>query len=278
MASSLINCDDPYLTKMATVMGLNVFPIKSCSAVRVEELRVDSYGVVDDRRFMLIDAGNSRFVSQRKFPKLATVSSKFTTNGRGERLLHVSCPEMKRDLEFSPISLGERVEVSVWEDKVLVVDQGESPAQWFSELIGHGGAFIRLVSSAESHDVVSDNPKTGVGVAPTDSAGSGTGNPEPFHRTVTNLPPGLKGRLPDMKLALSDAGPVSLVSMESLGDVNGRLRERGCDEVPLNRFRMNIEISGCSKPFEEDDWLLVRIGNVPFLSYTNAQVYMSHSL
>ena len=40
----------------------------------------------------------------------------------------------------------------------------------------------------------------------------------------------------------------------------------------LNRFRMNIEISGCSKPFEEDEWLVVKIGSVPFLCYRDAEV------
>lgn len=235
---------------MATVSGLNIFPIKSCHALQVDEIQLDSYGVVEDRRFMVID-GNRRFVSQRKFPKLATVSSKYITNDKGLRCLHVSAPGMDRDLELFPVSSGERVEAGIWEDKVQVVDQGDGPAQWFSELIGHGGAFIRLVSSAESYD-------------------SQTG--EAFQRTVTNLPPSLKGRLPLMKIALADAGPVSMVSVESLADVNRRMRERECEGVPLNRFRMNIEISGCSKPFEEDDWLLVRIGTAPFLSYTNAEV------
>lgn len=238
---------------MAIVTALNIFPIKSCHALQVEEIQLDSFGVVDDRRFMLID-GNKRFVSQRKFPKLATVSTKFITNDRDQRCLQVSAPGMETDLEFVPVSSGERVEVGIWEDQVLVVDQGEGPAQWFGEFIGHGGAFVRLVSSAEI--CVPENPQTS----------------EAFCRTVTNLPLGLKGRLPPMKVALADAGPVSLVSMESLGDVNRRLRERECEPVPLNRFRMNIEISGCSKPFEEDDWLLVKIGTVSFLSYTNAQV------
>lgn len=237
---------------MATVIGLNVFPIKSCHALQVEEIQLDSYGVVDDRRFMLIDGASKRFVSQRKFPKLASVSSKFTTNDNGLRCLYVSAPGMKSDLEFVPVSSGDRIEVGIWEDKVLVVDQGEEPAQWFSDLIGHGGTYIRLVSSAES--LTPNDLQTG------------------FQRTVTNLPSSLKGRLPPSKMALTDAGPVSLVSVESLGDVNRRLRERECEGVPLNRFRMNIEISGCAKAFEEDNWLIIRIGTMPFLLYTYAQV------
>ncbi len=240
------------------VTGLNVFPIKSCHALEVTEIQLDSYGVVNDRRFMLVD-GNNRFLSQRKVPKLSTVRSKFTTNENGERLLHVSAPGMEKELEFVPVTAGERVEAGVWEDKVMVVDQGDIPSQWFSTFIGHGGTFTRLVASAESE------PEN----IPSDDG---------FYRVVSNLPPSLKGRLPDRSIALVDAGPVSLVSTESLADVNKRLKERECEEVPLNRFRMNIEISGCSKPFEEDEWLLLRVGTVPFLSYTNAEVTILSTL
>ena len=239
------------------VTALNVFPVKSCHALQVEEVQLDSRGVVGDRRLMVVD-GNGRFVSQRKFSKLATVRSKFITGPQGEKLVHISAPGMKEDLVFAPVSEGERREVGIWEDKVWLVDQGEAPAKWFSEFIGHGGAFIRLV---------------GTPVDPSTHPGTKTDNAsETYRRIVSNLPPSLKGRLPTMELALADAGPVSLASAESLADVNRRLVERGCEEVPLDRFRMNIEVSGCEREFEEDGWLLVRIGEVPFLVYTNAEV------
>ena len=238
------------------VTGLNVFPIKSCHAVQVGEIGLDSYGVVEDRRFMLID-GNGRFVSQRKFSKLATVNSKYITDERGTRILLISAPGMNRDLELTPVLSGERMEVSIWEDTVMVVDQGEAAAQWFNDFIGHGGTFIRLVASAERSPSPSVDTLQGHGL---------------FQRIVTNFPSGLMKRLPAMNIALPDAGPVSLISSESLADVNKKLRERKCGDVPLNRFRMNIEISGCSRAFEEDEWLLIKIGTVPFLVYRNAEV------
>ena len=244
------------------VTALNIFPIKSCKAVRVHEIEIDSYGVVGDRRFMLVD-GNGRFVSQRKFSKLATVSARFVQEG-GKRLLHVSAPGIEKELKFEPKLEGERMDVSIWESEVRAVDQGDVPAQWFNNFIGHGSMFYRLVASAESPSSSSSSS----------TSPSSQGN---FHRLVENLPPGLKERLPPMQLALADAGPVSLISEESLADLNRRLKERVGSEVPLNRFRMNIELSGCSKPFEEDGWLLVRIGSVPLLSYTNAEVNWLHN-
>lgn len=227
------------------VTGLNLFPVKSCRAVQVEEIQLDSYGVAGDRRFMVVD-GNGRFVSQRKFSVLATVTARMIDGEGGVKLMHVTAPSMAKELRFQPRVAGERVESTVWESQIKTVDQGDEPAQWFSDLIGMG-TFHRLVASAES------------------SPG--------FERFVANLPPSLRHKLPQMKIALADAGPVSIVSEASLADVNQRLVERvgGGEGVPLNRFRMNIEVGGCSKAFEEDEWLLIRIGSVPFLVYTNAE-------
>ena len=56
--------------------------------------------------------------------------------------------------------------------------------------------------------------------------------------------------------------PVTVASHESLADLNVILRERGVNEVPLNRFRMNIEVVGCSRPFEEDDWFLRGVARI----------------
>ena len=65
---------------------------------------------------------------------------------------------------------------------------------------------------------------------------------------------------------------MSLVSHESLADLNVRLKEKGGLGVPLNQFRMNIEIGGCSRPYEEDEWVKIRIGEIPFLVYRDSEV------
>ena len=227
------------------VSGLNIFPIKSCKAVKMEEVELDSFGVVGDRRLMLVDR-NGRFTSQRKFAKLALITARFQEGPDGKRVVHVSAPGMDRDLKVEPRLEGERIECGVWHTQVKAIDQGDEAAQWFTEFIGHGSVYHRLVASAESSDG--------------------------FHRLVDNLPPGLKEKLPPMKVALADSAPVTLISEESLADLNKRLKEWTGSEVPLDRFRMNIEITGCSKPFEEDEWLLVRIGSVPFLAYAHSEV------
>jgi uncharacterized protein YcbX len=61
-------------------------------------------------------------------------------------------------------------------------------------------------------------------------------------------------------IAFSDAFPLLLISEASLEDLNGRL----ADPVPMNRFRPNIVVSGCS-PYEEDTWGDMLIGSLRFL-------------
>ena len=228
---------------VVVVTGLNMFPVKSCRAVSVEEVEVDSFGVVGDRRFMVID-GN-RFTSQRKLPRLALVTVCYVEGEGGKKWLRFAAPDMPV-FTLEPVLEGDRVEVTLWQDAVHVIDQGDEVAQWLNNFIGMGSAHLRLVASAETR--------------------SG------YIRPVSELPAKLRDKLSDRHLALADAGPVSLVSQESLADLNGRLRERGGREVDLKQFRMNIEVSGCSQAFEEDRWLLVQIGNIPFLSYRCATV------
>ena len=234
------------------VTGLNVYPIKSCKSIQVSEIEFDEFGVAGDRRFMMM-TGKGYLLSQRSgYPIMATVTANFVVEN-GKRFLCASAPSMSWDLKFEPILEGPRVDAYVgYDEKVRVIDQGEIPAKWFNQLIGLETTFNRLVAGAEKI--------------------SSGGDEESFKRLVPTLPPSLKNRLPPMQVCLADVAPVTVASHESLGDLNVRLKERGVDEVPLNRFRMNIEVAGCSRPYEEDDWFLIHIGEVPFLVYTYVEV------
>ena len=60
-------------------------------------------------------------------------------------------PCMPRDLRLVLVCEGERVEVTLWESTVMVVDQGDEAASWFTELIRVGGLYCHLVASVEGH-------------------------------------------------------------------------------------------------------------------------------
>jgi uncharacterized protein YcbX len=61
----------------------------------------------------------------------------------------------------------------------------------------------------------------------------------------------------DDHTGFADGYPILLTSEEGLQDLNSRLES----PVPINRFRPNLVVKGC-KPFEEDAWNRIRIGDV----------------
>ena len=234
----------------ARVVKLNVYPIKSCKALEVSEIEFDAFGVAGDRRFMMID-GNHRYLSQRRFGIMTSVVAKLEVEN-GRQFLCVSAPSVNWDLKIEPIMEGPRINANLWDCQVRMIDQGEEAARWCNELIGpDGDGKIRLVSIAERSNLS-----------------------EKYQRSVENIPKSLKERVSDVQVSLTNESPVSLVSLESLGDLNDKMTQNGVREVSLDRFRMNIEIAGCSRAFEEDEWLLVRIGEVPFLVYDYCEVRM----
>ena len=60
-------------------------------------------------------------------------------------------------------------------------------------------------------------------------------------------------------VSFADAFPLLLISQASLDDLNSRLAE----PVPMNRFRPNLVVEGCTA-FEEDRWKGIRVGEIVF--------------
>jgi len=61
----------------------------------------------------------------------------------------------------------------------------------------------------------------------------------------------------DFLVSFADGYPILIISKESLVDLNSRMKE----PLSMNRFRPNIIVSEC-RPYEEDEWQDIRIGNV----------------
>lgn len=210
----------------------------------MQEVTFGCCGVVGDRKFMLVDATSGRHISQKQNPKLVSICPRTVSEGDAE-VLHVSSSKMDRDLRVVPTTEGTAKEIILYGDKMVAYDQGEEPATWFSKVMGQS---VRLMYV-------------------------GTETSSDMSRIATNVPSSLQDKFPSLKLGFLSSAPVSLASVQSLADLNERLRaESNGHEVPLDRFRMNVEVDGCSSAFEEDDWQLIRIGGIPFLVYMANEV------
>ena len=129
--------------RLLRVSALSLHPVKSCAGVRVDELKLDALGAVDDRRFLLVDAAGI-FVSQRRHPRLAQVSISRSALGgvvlraAGSASLEVPAPSS---------SLAPRA-VTIWDDTVDVRDCGDAAAAWLSAVLGIGVRLVHMASDS----------------------------------------------------------------------------------------------------------------------------------
>ena len=64
-------------------------------------------------------------------------------------------------------------------------------------------------------------------------------------------------------VSFADGFAFLVISEASLAELNAHLRKRGAHEVPMNRFRPNLVVTGCG-PHAEDTWREITIGEVAF--------------
>lgn len=123
------------------VRDLYLYPLKSAAGIRLDEARLDAFGLAGDRRWMVVD-GRGRFLSQREQPRMALLRV-----SAGPALI-VSAPDMPPLIVPVPAMAGgaARVEVTVWDDCCQGIDAGDEAAGWLTMFIGEP---CRLVYSPD---------------------------------------------------------------------------------------------------------------------------------
>jgi uncharacterized protein len=118
--------------------ALYIYPIKSAGGISLEAWEVDKRGLRHDRRWMLVD-GAGRFISQRRFPRMALIGVRIEPDH-----LLVEAPEMsplKIPLQPPP---GKRMLAQIWSDLVEVLTIGDDADRWFGEFLGVGCRLVHL--------------------------------------------------------------------------------------------------------------------------------------
>jgi uncharacterized protein YcbX len=117
--------DDPL-----TVSQLYLHPIKSCAGIAVNEALVIETGLEFDRTWMVVDAGEHEFLSQRELPRLALVQPTLRASDVVLRAPGMLALHLQLDTVEAPLR------VRVWNDEVAAYDMGDLAAQWFSDFLG----------------------------------------------------------------------------------------------------------------------------------------------
>lgn len=211
------------------VSKLFIYPLKSCQGIELEQAQVNIKGFDWDREMMLV-SGSGKFITQRQFPQLAKVTVEIVEQNIS---LNTSDGTLS-PLSFTPTSTGATMEVEIWRDRILAIDQGNNVAQWFHQLLNlEVGKVCRLVRQSATHVRLLDKKY------PSDNY-----NPITF----------------------ADNYPVMLTATASLEELNQRIvdiHKQQQQDIPMNRFRPNIVLETV-EPFIEDTWSIIKIGDIKF--------------
>ena len=126
----------------ATVAAVVRYPVKSCAGHSVERAELDAYGIVGDRRWLIVDP-DGEFLTQRDAPRLALLRPDLNEGG-----LTLSAPGV--DTIDVPINTdGPTLDVRVWNDRCRGVDQGDDAAAWLSDYLGASHRLVKMTSDFE---------------------------------------------------------------------------------------------------------------------------------
>jgi uncharacterized protein YcbX len=103
---------------------INIYPIKSLSGISLNNAVVEKRGLQLDRRWMLIDE-KQNFLTQRNFPKMATVSVEILENG-----LRVSLNNDELVIPLEP-NTNETESVKIWSSRCRAQVYEESVRPYF---------------------------------------------------------------------------------------------------------------------------------------------------
>lgn len=114
------------------------YPVKSAQGQALSQSASGPLGLLGDRRWMLVEQDNGRFLTQRVYPQMSQLSALYAADGGllltapGLDPLQVAVPEPDADLRG----------VTLWRDTLRVPDAGDAAAEWLSRFIGKP---VRLV-------------------------------------------------------------------------------------------------------------------------------------
>jgi uncharacterized protein YcbX len=120
--------------------GLYRYPLKSAAGESLGESGLDALGVAGDRRWMVVDAGTGRFLTQRLLPQMSQLQARW----QGAEQLLLRAPGMSELRVALPGRRAELRAVTIWRDSLQVPDAGEAAALWLSQLLGRACRLVQV--------------------------------------------------------------------------------------------------------------------------------------
>jgi len=205
------------------VKKLFVYPIKSCGGIEVPKAGISNSGFECDRRWVLANVkdGESRFVSQRKYPNMTKICLSFQSDH-----LHLDAPGMETfRLPLTGINISGSPppkSVGIWNDTVLGVDEGDEISAWFMKYLNPTEDLLRLMRIAG----------------------------------IRKLEKELRQSDSKNRITWVDKYPFLLTNERSLQAVGEMV---GDSSLVMKRFRPNIVVDA-KEPWAEERWGTIQVG------------------
>ncbi|XP_061546370.1 molybdenum cofactor sulfurase [Phycodurus eques] len=218
-----------------TLTNIYIYPIKSCGAFEAHNWPVGPQGLLYDRAWMVVN-GNGVCLSQKREPRLCLIrpqvhlsSNELFLQASGMHTISVPL-EIRTEMHASyPVC-----QSKVCGDRVETKDCGDEAASWLSDLLGQPCRLIR-----QSPD---------------------------FTRCMKNKS---DTAVTSPSLSLVNEAQYLMINRASVELIHKVMSSR--QDYPeldtqniISRFRSNFVIAGV-KPFEEDNWSNLIIGNIRFM-------------
>lgn len=211
------------------------YPIKSCGPIRYSSVNCTVIGIehdnLYDRTFLVTDL-DGNFITARRYPKMVTIMPKIQNN----KLL-INAPDMPEiTVDVPELLKRHKIKSTIWGQEIEVIDCGDEVAAWFSEFILKEKTGIRLVHY-------------------------------PFKKPTRPISKDNKTKFPEYYTqkdvgSLQDESSYMVFNQSSVDDLNSRVEH----PIPTIQFRPNFIVKG-PKPFEEDSWKWLKIGEDVCLKY-----------
>ncbi|XP_055616613.1 mitochondrial amidoxime reducing component 2 isoform X2 [Toxorhynchites rutilus septentrionalis] len=232
--------------KVGEITDLNIFPIKSCGAIRMSSIDCTKIGprvgLLRDRVFMVIKT-DGNFITGRAYPTMVMIKPKF--DEQYETMTLAAPGMMDISIDVKRLLAVEPAKASVWGQTVTAVDCGEEVARWLSRFLLSEDFGLRMVFYPLDYPtrVVREVNRIHINLTPRDSG------------------------------ALHDATSFMLLTEASVADVNTKLDK----PITALQYRPNFVVKGPGA-YEEDDWKWIKIGETIFRNVKACTSYPMHSL
>ena len=121
---------------MPKISDLFVYPVKSCAAVRMEQVVIVPTGFEHDRNWMVVDADGA-FVTQRERPSLALVTPQVGDDG-----IVLQAPGME-PLDLPAEAAGAPITVTLFGETQPAIAASAAADDWFSRYLGGRFRLVR---------------------------------------------------------------------------------------------------------------------------------------